>query len=592
MGTAAVPCRRTPESEPEMGKGWASLLVLAVVWILLLLQRGQPLGWDEVEFFRATRWIGEGKVPFRDFWEHHTPLQWMLFAPVARLFSDGPGVASIVAMRWAQAVLWVFALTLAVRLSPRTGRWPALGLLLSAPLFVRPAIEYRVDMPGNLFYLAAVALVSVRVSRARWIGFGALMSLAVLANMRLAPLVILTAAILSLWRRDDRRWGFQALPLWMAGGVASVALPFVGWLASAGAWRPFLDGVIGYNVASSKLIDVQTRLDQFLAPIWLLDPAAIALWCAGLAGVVFTLRQFRRPALSEVLALLFVASLLAVAAMEVQYEYHFQTSYLLMVPLAAIALGRLPSRLQWIAPAAAVVALFVNLLPLLSTPWGAPMAYQDAVMREADRRTQPGDRIFEGTGYALRRTPAYRYWFLPTGLRFLAESGEVPPYDMKANPPAAIIYNLRLQRWFEIFPQTAAYAVTHYVPLYRDLWVPGMTMTLEPGASAVWSAPAGGSFTLWPSETLLRHPWVTSPLEYASIQGTRAAQYAIPLRQLPPARAVEWSVDGIPVRGLNVRLRKGSRVTIQSREPRRIGLLLVPSDIATLAIAPAEEFQF
>jgi hypothetical protein len=48
------------------------------------------------------------------------------------------------------------------------------------------------------------------------------------------------------------------------------------------------------------------------------------------------------------------------------------------------------------------------------------MRNQDYVMREVDRRTQPGDVVFDGTGYALRRKPAYRYWFLPVGLRFLA----------------------------------------------------------------------------------------------------------------------------------------------------------------------------
>jgi hypothetical protein len=37
--------------------------------------------------------------------------------------------------------------------------------------------------------------------------------------------------------------------------------------------------------------------------------------------------------------------------MEVQYEYHFQTTYLLMLPLAALALVRL-ERWQWAALAA------------------------------------------------------------------------------------------------------------------------------------------------------------------------------------------------------------------------------------------------
>src|ERR671913_441884 len=117
-----------------MRKAWAALFVVALVWIAAQLHLGQPLGWDEVEFFRATKWTGEGRVPFRDFWEHHTPLQWLVFAPVARLFADGPGASSIVTMRWAQFLVFIAILVLAMRLTRGPARWWALVLLLCAPL--------------------------------------------------------------------------------------------------------------------------------------------------------------------------------------------------------------------------------------------------------------------------------------------------------------------------------------------------------------------------------------------------------------------------------------------------------------------------
>ncbi|HEX6087853.1 MAG TPA: hypothetical protein VF266_25195, partial [Thermoanaerobaculia bacterium] len=220
-----------------------------------------------------------------------------------------------------------------------------------------------------------------------------------------------------------------------------------------------------------------------------------------------------------------------------------------------------------------------------------PMRYQDYVMREVDRRTKPGDRVFDGSAYALRREPAYRYWFLPTGIRLVAAAGGVRPYDITTNPPAAIIWNLRMQRWFEIFPKTAAFATRNYVPLTRDLWVPGLSATLPPGRAFTWTAHAAGTFTLYASEPLARHPWLTQPLQYAAIQGPQATRYAIPLRQLPRAR-VRWSVDDLPVSGLTVELKKGARVSVASEETRAIGVLLVPADVAVLCVAPGEEFQF
>ena len=96
---AGAPSPEGNDASPARARWpWIALFTGAVLWSLILLHRGQPLGWDEIEFYRATRWTAEGRVPFRDFWEHHTPLQWMMFAPVA-LVADGAGADSIVAMR-------------------------------------------------------------------------------------------------------------------------------------------------------------------------------------------------------------------------------------------------------------------------------------------------------------------------------------------------------------------------------------------------------------------------------------------------------------------------------------------------------------
>ena len=231
-----------------MKKAWAALFVLALVWIAAMLHRGQPLGWDELEFFRATKWIGDGQVVFRDFWEHHTPLQWLVFAPVARLFASGPGAASIVAMRWAQFALWIAILFLAMRLTRGPARWWALVLLLCAPLFVKSAVEYRVDVLGNLGFIGAL----VAAMRKRWIAFGALMSVAVLANMRLAPLVIFTAIVMLAW--NDDRWRFNPRALRMLLGVVAAAIPFIGWLMLAGppALDPGIDGDLTLIVPTPK----------------------------------------------------------------------------------------------------------------------------------------------------------------------------------------------------------------------------------------------------------------------------------------------------------------------------------------------------
>src|ERR1700730_5409768 len=92
-----------------MQSGYRKFIVvigIAAAARALSLQWLHPVTWDEIEFFRATDWVRRGLVPYRDFWEHHTPLQWFLFAPVTAL-TNSPGVNAILLMRGAQLPLWI-----------------------------------------------------------------------------------------------------------------------------------------------------------------------------------------------------------------------------------------------------------------------------------------------------------------------------------------------------------------------------------------------------------------------------------------------------------------------------------------------------
>jgi hypothetical protein len=573
-----------------MKRVWAVLFAASVIWGVALTQRGLPLAVDEVEFFRATKWMGEGLVPYRDFWEHHLPLQWIVFGPFATLFANGPGVEAIIAMRWAQLAVTAAIFMLLVRFARRAGLepWPAVALLLASSSFVRRAIEYRVDVLGNLAFAAGVTSIAFGATRRRWIGFGALMSAAVLSNMRLAPLVVITAVIASLWRPEERRWGRNRGALWMLGGVLPVAAAFLGWLLTTRAWPSFLDGVFRYNITSPRLLDVHTFFDAALVPLWALDIAGIAFWIAGIAGAVMALRAYREPGPLQFVALLLIASVTVIACMNVQYDYHFQHAYLLMLPLAAFAIRRV--RFVPIVIAGALGIFVVQTLP----SFGEAMAYQDAVMTSADRLTRPEETVFDGAGYALRRKSAYRYWFLTTGVRFMASRGLIEPYRFDP-PPAAIIYDYRLALYLHDFPRAAEYATKHYVPVYRNLWVPGMNVIVGAGR-VLWTAPRAGVYDVWASERLLTHPWLTKPLEYAAIDGPLATRYQIPLAKLPPSppEALAWTVDGVPQpKGTRtLTLRRGSRVELVSTLPRPSGILLVPRGIGALCIATGEENVF
>ncbi len=580
------------------------VFVLALAWIAALVQRGQQLGLDEVEFFRATRWVALGQVPFAGFWEHHAPLQWFLFAPVA-FFANGAGAASIVLMRWAQLPLWIALLWMIVLLARRAGvqacGWSiALLLLLLSPTFVRRAVEYRVDVPGNLFFVGAFFTIALRTSRQRWIAFGALMSLAVLANMRLAPVVMFAGALSLFWRPEERRWRWNPQALWMIAGIAAVAAALLAYLAATSSMDAFVQGIVDYNRLSNQVTTASTPADALLLPLWTLDIAGMAFWLVGLAGIVIALRDFREPGPLQIASLIVIAGMLAIVPLEVHYDYHLQNAWLFALPLVALAISRF-ERPQWrsLILAAGVVALLVD-IARTAPGFGAAMRYQNAIMTAADRLSGKGDAVFDGTGYALRRRPAYRYWFLATGVRFLAGKRTIQPYDapqMAADPPAVVITDYRLLLYLQLFPRLASYTARHYVPMYRNLWIPGMTATIGPTPlRVVWTAPRSGRYDVWASDLLAKHPWFRRPFEYVMTTGARSELFEIPLQRLPPfsAASLEWRVDGQLV-APGVRsfdLKKGARVELTAHAPVAAGVLLVPHGITTLCIAPEEEILF
>ncbi len=83
--------------------------VVAAFWLLI---NHQPMTGDDVEHLHSAWLVSQGKVPYIDFFQHHNPLLWYIFAPFARFFAydlilfDFVRVVSTLVML---AVLWLSA---------------------------------------------------------------------------------------------------------------------------------------------------------------------------------------------------------------------------------------------------------------------------------------------------------------------------------------------------------------------------------------------------------------------------------------------------------------------------------------------------
>ena len=584
-----------------------ALALTAAIVRLVPLQWLHPLQWDEVEFFRATEWVRQGLVPYRDFWEHHTPLQWFVFAPLAGLTSS-PGASAIVWMRWAQLPVWLAAFWFANALMRRAdlppfARWSAMAAAAASSMFMAPAIEYRIDTLGCALYLAGLYFAFPPPTANRQpptdqdhdaparntVTAGALLCLAGFANLRLGPLLAATALLLVVIDVEQRRWRFEPRrALHLTLGVAIPSMVAAAYLFLTNSLRPLYEHVWVENYLGDRLAESIEGgfAHRLLIPFGIrvlgatrgfepagIDPGGVLILVLGVAGAVLALRSWRRPDVLFAVVVLQAVNVAFVAKMKFVYNYHLEIVVVLMLPLIALAVSRMARREVTIVLLA--VAWCMNLFASVFRGKELDRAYQDVVMREVHARTAPGARVFDGVGWALRRQPAYRFWFLPDLARQLVATKRAAPYVVGNDLPAAVIADHNALRWLVADRTLQATIVRHYLPLWRNLWLPGLNARLTPEApSFAWTAPADGDYRIYATPALATHPWFSRPLFVTSYFEADARRLEVPLGAPSNPPELIWR-GATPANGV-LHLRKGQRLEVTWTAPVALGVLLVP----------------
>lgn len=113
---------------------------------------------DEFEHLHASWLVSTGKVPYKDFFEHHNPLLWYLSAPLVSLFYDNAVIFYV--MRGVSAgisVLSLFFIYKTVLLyASKSGAWLAVALTLGNIITVYNFSQYRPDNFMNCCFIIGI----------------------------------------------------------------------------------------------------------------------------------------------------------------------------------------------------------------------------------------------------------------------------------------------------------------------------------------------------------------------------------------------------------------------------------------------------
>lgn len=590
------------------GRGRLAGLVLASIGLALTLLLPFSAGTtravaaDEAEFLAATLRVREGLVPYRDFWEHHLPLQWYAMAPWARV-GDPPSVRDVLRMRAVQSVLWAAFGAAFVALLRRRGVSPpaalaGLALLSSAVLFASFAPEYRIDTPMTVVFLVGLLLAERSLdeegpagSRAAFLA-GLAFALATLCSQRMAPLALAALVLYSVVRRDGE-WGLRVRFAAGWGGAVAAAVVFLSLFAAAGAVGELVDQNVLQNASYEALAARDGAVRP--APWWPLslalqarDAGTLVLLLLAAAAILSARRDLLSPRLETRLLLLLAAQAALLSGIRTPNPYQLETALALAALLAALAISRAEGRgFRPAVPLAFAAALACAALAWKETDLRvqADIArYQGHVLSAVGRLTAPGETVLEGGGLAWRRPSALEHWFLRTITISLTRHGELRPPDSRAlreARPAVVVMDDFVRAWLPVAPEAGPFLSRNYLPLEREIWVPAPNALLVPGESARWEVLRSGAYAVAASRRLAGHPWFRAPFDVPTLGRGRADAFALDLSREAADPALRIEAGGRPV------TLDGSRLLLDS------GQLLVATNLGAaplgVFVRPAEE---
>ena len=506
-------------SPPAQGGGRAVLWLAGVILVSLLVRAPGlklPLDQDGAVFcYAATQWAGGG-LPYRDAWDHKSPLIYLTYMGLFALSPATPATVNTT-LRVGSAACDIVTLLLLFFLVRRFfGSGAGVVAALGYGLFTGAVgLQLEALQPERLTVMLCTAgvLAAAAYADSRRCVYaalsGLLFGLGMIAKQIAAPVGLLAW----LWVTWDalRAGGRAALgrvavhSLLMAGGVVLPWAACAGYFASQGAFGDFWTCTYEYNVFYATE-HRKGLLAEGLRKMWetkVYDHAF--LWLTAFAGVVLALARPReRRGGLLVLGWILAAFLALFLPGQFAYYYYIPTvaplaaaSAVALVGLWRLARGSLP------LPARVVLAGVPALALLGMLGFAAKRAYgqfQDhtspksanvviaEVAKYLAERTKPEDRLYMWGGrpqvYVLsgrRSVCRYLYNFyygLPQDKAYHyrpEKRKEIIAALAKYQPPYIVVIveigkGGKEKDPFEMFPELREYMAEHYEPTPEKEW--------------------------------------------------------------------------------------------------------------------------
>ncbi len=350
----------------SLGYGLFSLSLLFRIRALAL----RYIEADELEHLRGAFCVFQGWLPYRDFFEHHTPLIYYLLAPLYRL-GDYPAVifASRGLMLLFCLLIFLLVFQLARKCFSPAAAWFSLIWLSYIFMFFEKSLEIRPDVPALAFFLLGLWMLADSTRNptgCRSAGAGICLALAFLFTQKTVfPVfgVFLLLAIRALTGKREngrRELNFNPLALTLIGFSVPLVLTLAFFYFQGG-----LSDFVYRNFTMNFLWKRRLPYTVFLNTLIYENPFFV-FWAAG--GIILTGFRLPRGGARTGQDLIWYPALLGLASLLLIPVVLPQT-YALVIPLLVIPAGKaLADFLDWIFQSKRTGRVVGSLILLISGP--------------------------------------------------------------------------------------------------------------------------------------------------------------------------------------------------------------------------------
>ncbi len=379
---------------------------------------------DIAEHIQASFLVHQGVVPYRDFFEHHHPLLWYLFAPVVGLLERNIHVFGVV--NYITFLFFVIGLVFLYKvitefLSGRTAALLSVLMLLAPGIF----LYYVYFKPDNYMFTCVMAGIYylfcyMRDKKRRDLIFSYAAFWVAFLFCQKALFYFPLVAVWSGWFLYTREMKWHDLGSAIIFPLASAACLAL-YLWSAGLWDVYYQMNFAFN---REMVDLFG--DRRINRAW--DIANIMFGAAIFSGIALYKYMGRYFRCWVWLFVLIYASKVFYFSPHVYYYYE---AYFFAVPLAAVGVMKLAEKWKIL-----LLIVFVEIQCYLIYMGmcfynDIVYKYRKTVLEYLWEQTNRCDYVLTGNGgilFLFSKTPEY-YWFIPGRLPIVGAKIGLHDYD-------------------------------------------------------------------------------------------------------------------------------------------------------------------